>query len=87
MGYLSAGVMEPTSIEALGKLLLQNGWTALTGFNMMLFSLLHFPCGTTLFTIRKETGSDKWTLLAFLLPTLIGLVTCILVAQVASLIS
>jgi ferrous iron transport protein B len=82
MGYLSQGVMmEPASLQALGKLLVQNGWTALTGLNMMLFSLLHFPCGTTIFTIHKETGSGKWTLLSFLLPTLVAFVVCFLTAQ------
>lgn len=83
MGYLAQGVMmEPSSISALGKLLVQNGWTPLTGLNMMLFSLLHFPCGTTLFTIHKETGSTKWTLISFVLPTLVAVVVCIVVAQV-----
>lgn len=87
MGYLSQGVMmEPTSLAALGKLLVQNGWTALTGLNMMLFSLLHFPCGTTIFTIHKETGSKKWTLLSFLLPTTVAFIICFLVAQVAGLL-
>jgi len=83
MGYLAQGVMmEPSSISALGKLLVQNGWTPLTGLNMMLFSLLHFPCGTTLITIHKETGSTKWTLISFVLPSLVAVVVCIVVAQV-----
>jgi len=84
MGYLSQGVMlEPTSVEVLGKILLQNGWTVLTGLNMMLFSLLHFPCGTTLLTIKKETGSRKWTLISFLLPSAVAFAACVLTAQVA----
>jgi ferrous iron transport protein B len=88
MGYLSHGVMlEPTSMTALGELLRQNGWTLLTGLNMMLFSLLHFPCGTTLFTIRKETGSGKWTLLSFLLPTLTAFLICIASTQIARFFS
>jgi len=83
MSYLSEGVMlEPDSLEALRGLLVANGWTWLTALNMMLFSLFHFPCGTTLLTIRKETQSLKWTLLAALIPTGVAVVVCFLVAQV-----
>ena len=83
MSYLSEGVMlEPDSLEALRGLLVANGWTWLTALNMMFFSLLHFPCGTTLLTIRKETQSLKWTLLAALIPTGVAVVVCFLVAQV-----
>jgi ferrous iron transport protein B len=58
------------------------GWTTLTGVNLMLFSLLHNPCSTTIYTIYQETKSAKWTALATLLPLLMGLVVCFLVAQV-----
>ena len=58
------------------------GWTLLTGVNLMLFSLLHNPCSTTLMTIYKETKSLKWTLWSALLPIAIGLVVCGLVAVV-----
>jgi ferrous iron transport protein B len=77
MAYLSTGSMiEFDSIEALRKILLDHGWTYLTALNTMLFSLLHWPCGTTLFTIRKETGSLKWTALGALIPTAIAIVVC-----------
>ena len=82
MSYLSEGVMlELDSLEALCGLLISNGWTWLTALNMILFSLLHFPCGTTLLTIRKETQSMKWTLLGALIPTGVAVVVCFLVAQ------
>ena len=58
------------------QILLQNGWTILTAINVMIFTLLHFPCTTTLLTIKKETGSIKWTIIAFLLPTICGVVLC-----------
>ena len=58
------------------------GWTTLTGVNLMLFSLLHNPCSTTIYTVYQETKSAKWTALATLLPLLMGLVVCFLVAQV-----
>ncbi len=86
MSYLAGGsLMELDSLAALQRLLLDNGWTPLTALNMMLFSLLHFPCATTLLTIRKETKSTKWTLLAAIIPTVIAIVVCFLVATVARL--
>jgi len=83
MAYLSTGSMiEFDSIEALRKILLDNGWTYLTALNTMLFSLLHWPCGTTLITIRKETGSLKWTALGALIPTGIAIVVCFITTLV-----
>jgi ferrous iron transport protein B len=58
------------------------GWTWLTGMNLMLFSLLHNPCSTTLLTIYKETGSKKWTLLSALIPLALGFGVCLLTATV-----
>lgn len=55
---------------SIGKILTQNGWTLLTAINVMIFTCLHFPCTTTLLTIKKETGSLKWTALSFALPTI-----------------
>lgn len=84
MSYLAQGAMlELDSIEALSQLLATRGWTWLTALNMILFSLLHFPCATTLLTIRKETQSAKWTALAALIPTGIAILVCFLVAQIA----
>ena len=77
MGYLSSGML--TSYAGLGELrsiLLANGWTWHTAVCMVLFTLFHFPCGTTCLTIRRETGSVKWTLLAIALPLLSGVVLC-----------
>lgn len=61
---------------SIGQILLQNGWTLLTAINVMIFTCLHFPCATTLLTIKKETNSWKWTALAFALPTLCGILLC-----------
>ena len=58
------------------------GWTTLTGVNLMLFSLLHNPCSTTLYTIYKETGSAKWTAVSALLPLAMGVGVCFVVAHV-----
>ena len=62
--------MEDTFV--IGEILRQNGWTILTAMNVMLFTVLHFPCATTLLTIKKETGSWKWSVISFLIPTVCG---------------
>jgi ferrous iron transport protein B len=78
-----AGVMfEVDSGEAVRQLLATGGWTQLTAVNLMLFSLLHNPCSTTLYTIYKETGSGRWTAVAALLPLVLGFVVTALVAAV-----
>lgn len=76
-----AGVMFELDSDASTKALLQaGGWTVLTAVNLMLFSLLHNPCSTTIYTIYKETGSAKWTVLATLLPIALGFLVTFLVA-------
>ncbi len=83
MCYLSTGTMiEFESIESLRNILLSHGWTYLTALNVMLFSLLHWPCATTLLTIRKETGSIKWTVLAAAIPTGIAIAVCFITSLV-----
>jgi len=83
-----AGVMfDAGGASATGQLLHAGGWTLLTAVNLMLFSLLHNPCSTTIYTIFKETGSRKWTAVATLLPLAMGFVVCFLVAQVWRLIA
>lgn len=87
-GGEGAGVMfELESVTATGDLLRAGGWTLLTGVNLMLFSLLHNPCSTTIYTIYKETGSVKWTTVATLMPVVMGVVVCFLVTQVWRLVA
>ncbi|HEY4551744.1 MAG TPA: nucleoside recognition domain-containing protein [Bacillaceae bacterium] len=82
MGYLSTGSMvDMEDLSSLKKIFLDQGWTWLTALNVMLFSLLHYPCGTTLFNIYKETKSPKWTFLSFLIPTVIAVGVTYIVAQ------
>ena len=77
MSYLSHGsLIEVSDISAIGEILIQNGWTFLTAINVMLFSLMHFPCSTTLLTIKKETGKWKWAILSFIIPTICGIIVC-----------
>ncbi|NLK28001.1 MAG: ferrous iron transport protein B [Clostridiales bacterium] len=83
MSYLSTGAMvEFDSIQSLRRVLLENHWTYLTALNVMLFSLLHWPCATTLMTIKKETGSWKWTIVSALLPTSIAFIVCFLTTTI-----
>lgn len=78
MAYLANGsLLEITDIHVLKNILTGNGWTWITAVNVMLFSLMHWPCATTCITIYKETRSIKWTLVSCLLPTLIGIFCCL----------
>lgn len=84
MSYLATGSMlELDSLDALRKLFVEHGWNWLTALNVLLFSLLHFPCATTLLTMRKETNSWKWPLLAVLLTTAIAILVTFTTAQIA----
>ncbi len=77
-----SGVMfELDSLVETGNILTAGGWTILTGLNLMLFSLLHNPCSTTLYTIYKETHSVKWTIVSAMLPIVMGFTLCFFVAQ------
>jgi ferrous iron transport protein B len=86
-GGAGAGVMFDDSPAEVGTLLGAAGWTALTGVNLMLFSLLHNPCSTTIYTIYQETRSVKWTAVATLMPLVMGFTVCFLVAQLWRLVT
>ena len=88
MSYLSQGVLvDLEDISQIGNVLIQNGWTFLTAINFMIITLLHFPCATTLMTIKKEAGGLKWSVLAFLLPTVCGVVLCMVTTSIWNLVS
>lgn len=77
MSYMaSSSLVDLDDTYVIRNILVQNGWTLLTAINVMIFTLLHFPCSTTLLTIKKETGSWKWAILSFILPTACGIVIC-----------
>jgi len=87
-GGSGAGVMfELDSASATGDILRAGGWTLLTAINLMLFSLLHNPCSTTIYTIYKETKSVKWTVFASIMPVILGFIVTFLVAQFWRLLS
>ena len=74
----AGGLAEPGSLQQIQAVLLQQGWTGTTALCVLIFTVLHWPCSTTLLTIRRETGSWKWTALAAALPTGMGLALCAL---------
>lgn len=79
MAYMAQGsLLELESLTAMKTLFEANGWTWVTAVCTMLFSLMHWPCSTTLLTVKKETGSVKWTALAALIPTACGIGVCML---------
>jgi ferrous iron transport protein B len=87
MAYLATGTLtELSDLNALRELLVTNGWTWLTAVCTMLFSLMHWPCSTTCLTIGKETRSVKWTVISIVVPTVVGIVICFLVASAARLV-
>lgn len=87
MAYLSTGsILELDDLTQMHDLFVAHGWTWLTAVCTMLFSLMHWPCSTTLLTIQKETQSWKWCGAAFLIPSACGLIICFIVAQSAQLL-
>lgn len=86
MTYMSESKLTNLDIASLKTLLIDNGWTYVTAICTMIFSLMHFPCGTTTLTIKKETGSLKWTLVGIILPTIIGLTLCFIINFIFNII-
>jgi len=87
MAYTSCGsLIDYSSLGELKELFVSNGWDMTTALCVLLFSIFHWPCTTTLMTIKKESGSLKWTLAAALIPTLLGVLLCMLVNFVLKLI-
>ena len=87
MAYVSGGTLvDYTGYGELLSLLAQNGWTVTTAVCMIIMTVMHFPCSTTCLTIYKETGSIKTTLLSMLIPTVSGIVLCVIVSHLMNLI-
>lgn len=80
MAYTSASSLtDYTSLSELKELFVAHGWTSVTALCVMFFSLFHWPCATTLMTVKKESGSVKWTLAAAIIPTVAGMVICAII--------
>ena len=86
MSYMATGTLSPfENLIELKSMLVANGWTWVTAVSTMLFTLVHWPCTTTLLSVKKETGSFKWTVAAFAIPTILGFLICFLFASIARL--
>ena len=86
MTYMSESTLTTLDISSLKTLLINNGWTTLTAICTLILCLFHFPCGTTCLTIKKETNSLKWTIIAFVLPIIIGLSICFIINFIYNII-
>lgn len=86
MAYLAEGTLpELGTYSTIREILVANGWTELTALCVMLFSLMHWPCSTTLTTVKKETGSLKWAVFSAVIPTAVGMIMCMAVNLICSL--
>ena len=86
MAYIAGGSLNTVGTGELYELFISNGWTTVTAVCTALFALMHWPCATTLMTIKKETGSFRWTILSAVLPTVFGLICCFLAKTVMTLV-
>lgn len=88
MIYLSNNTMlDINNMNEIKNILITNNWTIKTAICMLIFIVFHFPCSTTMLTIKKETSSTKWTLLSFFIPLLIGVILCLIVNVIFNLAS
>lgn len=86
MSYLANGTMvEYSSYEQLNEIFSANGWTVITAVCTMIMCVMHFPCSTTCLTIKKETGSLKWTFISMLLPTVLGILLCLITSNIMNM--
>ncbi len=88
MMYMSSGTLSETGdLYSLKELLISNGWTYITALNTIIFMLMHWPCSTTCLTIKSETKSIKWTMISIIIPTICGILMCILINGLYKIIS
>ncbi len=85
MTYMQQGSLSETAPAQMFELFSANGWTPVTALCVIIFALMHFPCSTSLLTIKKEAGGWKWAALAFVIPTACGVALCAVIANVARL--
>ena len=88
MIYMSNNTLiDISNINTIKEILNLNGWTYITAISVLVFTLFHFPCSTTILTIKKETNSIKWTVLSFLLPLIIGIILCLIITNIFRIIN
>ena len=82
----TGSLIEYENLFELKNLLIENGWTITTAICTMIFTIFHFPCGTTCLTIKKETKSIKWTFVSFAIPTILGTISCLVVNLLSNIL-
>ena len=88
MIYMSKNsLIEISDLNTLKNILVNNGWTYITAICVLIFTLFHFPCSTTILTIKSETNSLKWTIISFIIPFIIGIILCFIVSNILRFIS
>lgn len=87
MMYMQQGVLAEIAPSQMLELFTANGWTPVTALCVIIFTLMHFPCSTTLLTIKKEAGGVKWAALAFAIPTLCGITLCAIISGISRVIA
>lgn len=83
MAYMQLGSLSELAPAQMFELFSANGWTPVTAICVIVFTLMHFPCSTSLLTVKKEAGGWKWAALAFVIPTVCGVILCAAIANVA----
>lgn len=83
MAYMQLGSLSEIAPAQMYELFSANGWTPVTAICVIVFALIHFPCSTSLLTVKKEAGGWKWAALAFVIPTVCGVIICAAIANVA----
>lgn len=87
MAYMSQGyLVDINNLDVIKDILVTNGWSYITAISFLIFTLFHFPCSTTILTIKKETNSWKWAFISFVLPLVIGILLCFVVSNVLRII-
>lgn len=85
MAYMAQGSITELDLTQMRELFINNGWTWVTAVSTMLFSLMHWPCSTTILTVKKEAGGWKWAAISAVLPTLVGMIVCFLFSNIAKM--
>ncbi len=85
MTYMAQGSITELSLAQMAQLFAENGWTWVTAGSVMIFSLMHWPCSTTILTVKKEAGGWRWAVASAVIPTLVGMIVCFLFSNIAGL--
>ncbi len=80
-----SNVNSAAGMTALNGQLAEVGFGPLNAYSMMIFCLLYVPCAATIGTIKKETGSMKFTLKMLAFQMALAWFAAVLVYQIGNL--